>query len=476
MIDLILDAGHGGRDPGAIGYDGILKEKDCTLYIVKKCEEILKAQGINVDHTRDEDEYISLNDRAEKANSLKAKYFISIHINSADVNTAKGIEIFTLDKGGEGEKLSTNILDSVLDNTALISRGIKFANFTVLRETEMPAILIEVCFISNIDEEKLLKTDEFKDKIALSICKGFLNYLGLTYKEYRFNKLRLTPIICDKTAEKDQAKQFAKNNNATDTFIALADLYWDLGVSFGGINPVMAYCQAALETNYGRFDNEFNDNYKNPCRLKIVSSLDDSSGAYMTFDNWRDGVCAHLDHLALYAGAEGYPKNKTKDPRHFSFLLGKVKFVEQLVDNWDSDPEYSNKILSLMDSVSKTSVEDNFNDDYFQKEKNEEITKKSLSTNEHLYNNKNYKSDNDNNDDLISIIKNNVNEINDKLNNFKQRCMFLDKIVEQLENKLNIKEEKIKELEIENAELKEKIRSYREIIEDILDIVNGKFK
>ena len=130
----------------------------------------------------------------------------------------------------------------------------------------------------------------------------------------------VTPILGPVTAAVSTAKEWARRNNATETFISLADTYWDLAPKVG-INPVVAYCQFGLESGYGKFGGVLDESYCNPCGLKVPEGGDDyDAGAHKRFPNWETGIQAHLDHLALYAKAPGYPKADSPDPRHFQWI------------------------------------------------------------------------------------------------------------------------------------------------------------
>lgn len=462
MIDLVLDAGHGGKDPGAIGPTG-LQEKECTIYITKKCEELLKQQGITVKQTRSDDSYMGLSERAQIANKEGAKYFISIHINSADISSANGTEIYALAPGGEGEKISKVILNYLIDEIKLTNRGIKFANFAVLRETDMPATLVEVSFISNSKEENLLRNDNFKDKVALAIVKGYLSYVGKPYNTSQKNNIQLqtlTSIIEEPIDLKNQAKQWAKNKGATETFIGLADLYWELYESRGKVNPIVAYAQAALETGYGKFGGVVDESYKNPCGMKKSKGGDDSSvAAHTKFNTWADGVSAHLDHLALYADANGYPRSDTKDTRHFPYLLGTVKYVEELSGKWATTQDYGLKIIELMFEISNTIVVDNFQscklDDVKAEKPNLDDTNVNTTKN-----------------DQLNSIKDKLNNKKSELDKIKQEYDEMQEAILIVEGHISDVERENRNIKQENITLKEQVKKYQEIIEEILNIVN----
>lgn len=178
MAKIVIDAGHGGKDPGAIGPNG-LQEKDVNLAVAITAAAILQNAGIKTKLTRDRDIFVELQDRCQIANSFGADYFVSIHCNSFTSPTAHGIETYCYKFGGKGEALAKAIQNELIAVTALTSRGVKAANFAVLRETKMPAVLVEMAFISNPEEEKLLASTEFQDKCALAIAKGIGKVLNI---------------------------------------------------------------------------------------------------------------------------------------------------------------------------------------------------------------------------------------------------------------------------------------------------------
>ncbi|WP_194191024.1 N-acetylmuramoyl-L-alanine amidase [Clostridium chrysemydis] len=163
-----------------------------------------------------------------------------------------------------------------------------------------------------------------------------------------------TPIVGQATASVAQMQKWAKSKGATDTFISLAPKYMELASKHGGINPVVAYAQSAVETGYGKFGGIIDESYHNPCGLKTSKGGDnDDPNAHQRFANWDQGISAHLDHLALYAGANGYPRSNTYDPRHFASIKGKAVYVEQLSGAWATDAQYAGKILNLKSEIEK---------------------------------------------------------------------------------------------------------------------------
>lgn len=177
-----IDPGHGGTDPGAIGV-AKTHEANHNLDISKIVGRILLEQGQQVVYTRTTDKWLSLAERADIANKANCNTFISIHCNSFKDAKSNGVETWSFPNSLEGIKLSKLVQEELVKATGLTDRGCKQYNFGVLRMSNMVAILVEVAFISNPDEEILLTKIEFKEKVALSIVKGLFRYLGLIYKE-----------------------------------------------------------------------------------------------------------------------------------------------------------------------------------------------------------------------------------------------------------------------------------------------------
>ncbi len=181
-IKVWLDAGHGGKDPGALGNG--MQEKNITLPVTLEIGEILKRHGVTVGYTRTTDTFMDLSDRANKANSFGADIFVSIHCNAYKNSTAHGVETYSYPNSTKGAKLAKLIHEQVISSKLYTrDRGTKTANFAVLRLTKMPAALIEMAFITNLEDAQLLKTKQ--KEFALAIAKGILSYLGIKYVEQK---------------------------------------------------------------------------------------------------------------------------------------------------------------------------------------------------------------------------------------------------------------------------------------------------
>lgn len=180
---ICLDAGHGGNDPGAIGPSGTL-EKNNTLAICLLLRDILESNGATVILTRDTDRAVAGQDssaneelkaRVEIATDSHADIFISIHNDSFTSNTAMGTTSFHYGDP-DSIKLATIVQKNLVAELGTKDRASLFASFYVIRYTKMPAILVEVAFISNPEEEVLLSSTDGRAKIAESIFQGIANY------------------------------------------------------------------------------------------------------------------------------------------------------------------------------------------------------------------------------------------------------------------------------------------------------------
>jgi len=180
LVLIYLNAGHGGKDAGAIGNE--LKEKDLTLDICKRIEAGLQNYECEVLMSRSEDVFLTLDEVTDKANQAKADVLISVHINSATTAIAKGFETFIYPKASAGTKAFQNVLHQEIKmamGLKITDRGKKQENFHVLRESNMKAVLTENLFISNASDAAHLASDNFKQKIADGHTSGIQKFLGL---------------------------------------------------------------------------------------------------------------------------------------------------------------------------------------------------------------------------------------------------------------------------------------------------------
>jgi N-acetylmuramoyl-L-alanine amidase len=171
-----LDAGHGGRDPGAIGPTG-LRESDVVLDIAMRARELLQRDGIRVWMVRDSDATVELADRPFLARDAGATILVSVHANAHTRTAVNGSETYYLTP--QSLALAQMIQDELGVVLRIPSRGIKTANFLVLRDSGIPTVLVETAFISHPDEEARLRDNTFRQRIAQAIHRGITRFLAI---------------------------------------------------------------------------------------------------------------------------------------------------------------------------------------------------------------------------------------------------------------------------------------------------------
>ena len=213
---IVIDPGHGGKDPGALG-DRAIEEKGIVLSISKRLKEILTAKGYSVLMTRETNRFIPLKERTQFATRHKADLFLSIHANASESPQANGIETYYLDvsstdkaseqiaarenansgysiqelesllkgiiresKSEDSRRLAEHVQRKLVQATGAVDRGVKHARFVVLIGTKVPAILIETGFVSNSTERQKLATTAYQSKVAAAIAEGVDDFLGKT--------------------------------------------------------------------------------------------------------------------------------------------------------------------------------------------------------------------------------------------------------------------------------------------------------
>ncbi len=172
---VIIDAGHGGQDPGTIGIGGV-REKDIVLPISLDVAEELRKQGVEVRMTRDRDYFVSLQGRTDLANKINADLFVSIHANAINLSRpdVNGLETYYYQSGRRlAEVIHWNILNSV----PIKNRNIRRARFFVLRRSKMPAVLVEVGFLTGAEDSVRLKNPNHRRQMAKAIARGIIQYI-----------------------------------------------------------------------------------------------------------------------------------------------------------------------------------------------------------------------------------------------------------------------------------------------------------
>lgn len=174
-VVVMIDPGHGGQDPGAIGIGG-LQEKDVILPISLKVAEILQQNGVQAVLTRNTDYFVSLQGRVDMAERANAGLFVSIHANSAGLGRpdVSGLEVYYYNSG---LGLAQDVRSSILNTVNVKDRGVRQARFYVLRKSSMPSILVEVGFVTGQEDAAKLSSPQYRDQMAQGIANGILNYM-----------------------------------------------------------------------------------------------------------------------------------------------------------------------------------------------------------------------------------------------------------------------------------------------------------
>lgn len=172
---VMIDPGHGGQDPGAIGIGG-LQEKDVILPISIMVKQYLEQQGIQVSLTRDSDFFVSLDGRTTMANRAGADLFVSIHANAISMSRPEvnGVETYYYQSG---QRLAQMIHNSILRRINIRDRGVRTARFYVLRNSNMPSVLVETGFVTGRDDAPNLANPTFRQQMAEAIALGILEYI-----------------------------------------------------------------------------------------------------------------------------------------------------------------------------------------------------------------------------------------------------------------------------------------------------------
>lgn len=298
---VVIDPGHGGRDPGAIGKRG--KEKDINLSVALKLGKLIQnnCKDVSIVYTRSKDTFVGLDKRAQIANKAKADLFISIHTNSvARGRTVRGTETYTLglhrtednlevakkenaviliendyeqryagfnpnssesyiifeflqDKNMEKSVQLATLIQRQFKNTAKrIDKGVHQAGFLVLRETTMPGVLVELGYISTLDEERYLLSEAGTDALAQSIYQAFMNYKGLNGSPIaRRNEPPTVPKTSIQTEKKISASTTKQTPKTEKPIFKIQILTSDKKLStnhklFKGLSPVSYYQEKGI--------------------------------------------------------------------------------------------------------------------------------------------------------------------------------------------------------------------------------------
>jgi N-acetylmuramoyl-L-alanine amidase len=174
-VVVVVDPGHGGSDPGAVGI-GNIHEADVVLDISQQVASILEQQGVQVVITRNSDVDVELQPRVDIAEQANASLFVSIHANAIDMSRpdVNGTSVYFY---SSGQALAQTVQDAIVQDLGMQDRGIHSARFFVLRKTSMPSILVETAFVTGADDAKKLADSNWRSQMATAIANGVLQYL-----------------------------------------------------------------------------------------------------------------------------------------------------------------------------------------------------------------------------------------------------------------------------------------------------------
>lgn len=173
---IILDAGHGGNDSGTI--EQSTAEKDINLSIALKMKELLEQKNIQVILTRDKDIFMELEERTEIAKNEEADLFLSIHCNYyEDDSSIRGLECYYSQDSSDGEYYAEKLIESLEEKGDILSRNAKPAEYFVLKNTNIPSVLVETGYLSNYADRKDLTSQNYQEKLAAELVEGILKGL-----------------------------------------------------------------------------------------------------------------------------------------------------------------------------------------------------------------------------------------------------------------------------------------------------------
>lgn len=347
---IVEDLGHTGvSDPGAVA-PGI-READVNLDVGLRLFQKLKAvNGLEVRLTRDKhvdlakpfSQAADLKIRTDMANAWQADLFLSIHCNAAANENAHGYETFIHVNASAESRRVGQIIHKHMAPLFRADRGLKTADFHVLRETRMPAVLVEMGFVTNAEDRAMLLDPDFRERLSESLFRAILEaypHLGDTPAPSR------TPIIGPQQATVEQAKAWAKARGAHQRFIDIVESYWFWGYQFG-IRPEVLYAQSAKETNFGKFTGQVTPEHNNWAGIKTANATGDRPEDHERFATPDEGVLAHFNHIAAYVGKDPFGKVHGRYNVVLSMpWAGKVWSVEELGGKWAPNPDYGNSVV-----------------------------------------------------------------------------------------------------------------------------------
>ena len=362
MVKILLDPGHGRQNRGFVrvsGYPYCNEGEANHDYAINHLKPTLERWGFIVGVTKSAmREDPSLATRGKKGRGYDL--LLSLHSNAGG---AVGTEIWDSTNPKESAPDLARALSAAIARAiGTVDRGVKYRKsrhgsnyYGILRHGYAKRnMIIEHAFHdSSSDAAKYVKA---MPKIAEATARVLAEYYHVKAPDGVVDGIRdeRTPLIAPPSADILQVKAWAEKKTNNAEFIDLADLYFDL-FPRAGLDPVIGFAQMAHETGFlyaVKSAAGIDASYHNPCGLKITKGGGDyQASAHMQFASWVDGVKAHRDHLALYAGVKGYPVAQTPDPRHFPYLLGIATTLEDLSGKWAPSALYASKIKKYVEEI-----------------------------------------------------------------------------------------------------------------------------
>lgn len=358
-MKICIDPGHGGRTSGAVGKYS--KEKDINLAISLKIQTYLLKMGINVIMTRKDDSYVSLQKRCDIANSNKCDYFVSIHCNSFSNSSASGTETFYYPGSKAGRALASRIQHAAVAHNNNADRGVKTAQFYVIKYTNMVAVLHECAFISNKAEEDMLNNKEWQDGYAKSLAISIAQHVDVSSVDVEPVKVTRAkdsiagspyeePIMQPRRATVEQMEKFVHDVNPAAPF--LAEIFIKIG-DMEGVRGDIAFAQSILETNYFRFTGTVKPEQNNFAGIGTTGP--EVLGAY--FQTAEEGIRAQIQHLKAYASKEQL-RTPLIDPRFNLVKRGSAPNWQDLDGKWAVPGEgYGKAIINIWNRILSTETE-----------------------------------------------------------------------------------------------------------------------
>lgn len=362
----------GKRTPWIHGV-GQIKENEFNKPVVDLFEKLATAVGFRVVQISPEDKEPGLSVRSGRVNkdfkTLRAAnpgrpwheiaIGVSVHFNAYNGKfdgKRGGVSVFASAKSPHGQRLAADVLRNLLHGYSQVSRGVKTNNLHMTRETLPVFILAECGFMDKLEEAKKMRDPGFQLETATELLAGACDYFGIEYEDLLKDPDPGHKIVADPSATIEQLTAWAIAKGAAPYFVDLIPVFWEVATEIG-VDPVGQYVQSCKETGYGKFGGVLDATYKNPCGLKITQGGGNyDPHAHKRFKDWAEGIEAMRDHLALYAGAPGYPRKDSPDPRHFGWIKGVAPSFEDLSTRWAPSKTYGQSIVKMIQDVQAVKI------------------------------------------------------------------------------------------------------------------------